>query len=402
MYEKQSKAMDVKPYLQTLVLAVACIALSALCLSQTPMANDRERQIAKSAEQQGEFAEAEAAWLAYSKSHPDSAEAYAHLGFLKARQQRYTEAIDLYRRAMALNPEMPGLQMNFGLSLLKSGALPQAIKTFTVLLEKQSPSSPDRQRLNVLIGMANYSLGNYGAAVPYLKDATSHDRQSLELRLVLAHSCLGSKDFQCVLDVYKEIVILNPDSAEADMLAGEALDEMKDSDGAVLQFRAAVKANPNLPRVHFGLGYLLWKLERYPEAALQFEAELANDQNDNLSRCYLGDIKLRTQDPTVALSLLESASSGDPDLELAHLDLGVLYSEAGRQDDALQQLLIARQLKPGDADVHWRLARLYQKMGKKEDAEAEFDRTRDLHKPDHKTVLEELHDTPRGTIPLAQ
>ena len=394
--------MGVKLRMRTLALAVAYVAITVACFGQTPESNEEQRQIAKNAEQQGDFLKAEAEWIAYSKSHPDSAEAYAHLGFLEARQQKYLEAIDFYRKAIALNPQMPGLQMNLGLSLLKSGALPQAIKTFTTLLERQPPDSPDRQRLDVLIGMANYSLGNYAAAVPYLKDATSHDPQSLELRLVLAHSCLGSKDFQCVLDVYKEIVILNPDSAEADMLAGEALDEMKDPDGAVVQFRAAVKADPKLPRVHFGLGYLLWKLERYPEAALEFEAELANDPSDNLSRCYLGDIKLRTQDPAAAVSLLESASSGAPDLELAHLDLGVLYSDTGRENDALQQLLIARRLNPGDADVHWRLARLYQSMGKKEEAKAEFDRTRDLHKPDKKTIIEQLHDTPAGTISPAQ
>ena len=41
------------------------------------------------------------------------------------------------------------------------------------------------------------------------------------------------------------------------MLAGEALDEMKDKAGATQQFRAAVKADPKEPNVHFGLGYLL-------------------------------------------------------------------------------------------------------------------------------------------------
>jgi Flp pilus assembly protein TadD len=41
------------------------------------------------------------------------------------------------------------------------------------------------------------------------------------------------------------------------MLAGEAQDEMKNHGGAIEQFRAAVKADPKEPDVHFGLGYLL-------------------------------------------------------------------------------------------------------------------------------------------------
>jgi len=50
--------------------------------------------------------------------------------------------------------------------------------------------------------------------------------------------------------------MLNAESAEADMLAGEAEDELLNPVGAIEQFRAAVKADPKEPDVHFGLGYL--------------------------------------------------------------------------------------------------------------------------------------------------
>ena len=34
------------------------------------------------------------------KAHPADAEAYAHLGFLEARQEHYKEAVPLYRKAL--------------------------------------------------------------------------------------------------------------------------------------------------------------------------------------------------------------------------------------------------------------------------------------------------------------
>jgi tetratricopeptide (TPR) repeat protein len=123
--------------------------------------------------------------------------------------------------------------------------------------------------------MAHYGLAEYADAVPYLREAAAHDAQSLPLLLALAHSCLWSKQNQCVLDVYKEILALDPDSAAADMLAGEALDEMKDNEGSTKMFRAAVKANPKTPNAHFGLGYLLWTQRQYQEAVSEFQAELA-------------------------------------------------------------------------------------------------------------------------------
>src|SRR3974377_2253183 len=87
--------------------------------------------------------------------------------------------------------------------------------------------------------------------------------QNLPVRLVLAHSCLWSKQNQCVLDTYKEVLTLDPDSAEACVLAGEAMDEMGNPTGAIEQFRLAIRANPRQLGSHFGLGYLLWTQKPY-------------------------------------------------------------------------------------------------------------------------------------------
>ena len=62
--------------------------------------------------------------------------------------------------------------------------------------------------------------------------------------------------------------------AEADMLAGEALDEEGKISEATEQFRAAVKANPKEPNAHFGLGYLLRRFLRRVGARLR----LLNDE----------------------------------------------------------------------------------------------------------------------------
>ena len=127
--------------------------------------------------------------------------------------------------------------------------------------------------------------------------------------LTLAHSYLWSKQFKYVLDVYHQILVLDPDSAEADMLAGEALDEMKDNEGSTKMFRAAVKANPKEPDVHFGLGYLLWTQKQYPEAAKEFQAELDNDPRHAQSMLYLADTDIQMNQMEAALPLLEKVCS---------------------------------------------------------------------------------------------
>lgn len=365
-------------------------AFVTVCTGQAGVPQESQRQAALALEQQGKNAEAEATWKAFLKAQPGSAEAFAHLGLLEARQEHYKEAVLFYRRAMALHPAMPSLRMNLGLALFKGGELKQAILEFKPLLKTEPPTSPDGQRLAILIGMAHYGLNEYAEAVPYLKEAAARDPQNLQLRLALAHSCLWSRQYPCVLDTYHEILMLNAESAEADMLAGEALDELKEYDGAIQQFRAAVKANPKEPDVHFGLGYILWTQRQYDEAAREFQAELTNDPHHVQSLAYLADANMQLNHPEVALPLLEKVKVMNPSLVLGRLDLGILYGDTGRQQDALHELIVAARLAPDDVNVHWRLARLYREMGKMGEAKAEFDKASSLNKATDNALLDKM------------
>jgi tetratricopeptide (TPR) repeat protein len=380
---------------------VALALAAAHCAGQAPSPPDSQRAAAFALEQQERYAEAESAWRVILAGHPADAEADAHIGFLEARQEHYSEAVPYYRKAFELNPSMPGLRLNLGLAQFKSGALKAAIQTFTPLVKSEPASSPEALRLVTLIGLAHYGVGEYAAAVPYLKQATEADPQNLPFRLALAHSCLWTKQYDCVLDVYHQIVSLNAESAEADMLAGEALDEMKDKPGAEQQFRAAVKADPKMPDVHFGLGYLLWGLLKYDEAAEEFKAELAGNAEHGQAMTYLADCDIQLGHPDEAQPLLEKAVRLQPKIELAHIDLGVLYSDAGRKDDALRELKQAERLGPHDQNVHWRLARLYQSEGKKELAKIEFDKTRSLQKAQDESVANKLHEAQAAGKPAA-
>ena len=89
-------------------------------------------------------------WRSLLSSQPNDAEAYAHLGLLEARQEHYKEAIVLYRKALSLNPKMPGLRLNLGLSYFKAGDLRRQFRPLNpcsegaqVLPGSASPGDPD-------------------------------------------------------------------------------------------------------------------------------------------------------------------------------------------------------------------------------------------------------------------
>jgi tetratricopeptide (TPR) repeat protein len=180
------------------------------------------------------------------------------------------------------------------------------------------------------------------------------------------------------------------------MLMGEALDEMKDHEGAVREFRAAEKANPKEPNVHFGLGYLLWTKGQYPDAAAEFRAELENDPQHLQAMLYLGDSEMQMNRPEEARPLLEKVVLLAPADAMAHRDLGIIYADQDRQQEALAEFQTAIKLAPKDVNAHYRLARLYRSMGRAAEAKAEFDKAASLNKAEDERLLKVMSTIPSG------
>jgi tetratricopeptide (TPR) repeat protein len=381
---------------------VALVAAAHICVAQVRVPQDTRRQQALLLEQQGKNQEAESAWTAIAKAHPGDPEPLAHLGLLEARQGRFQQAIPLYRKALTINPNISGLRFNMALAMFKAGELKAAIPEFEAVHKKVAPNSPEASRCAVLIGMSYYGLAEYAKAAPYLKEATGQNPNSLPLLLALAHSYLWSRQFKEVLDVYHKILVINPDSAEADMLAGEALDGLKDNEGSTKMFRAAALANPKEPNVHFCLGYLLWTQKQYPEASREFQAELANDPQHAQSMLYLGDADIQMNQFEAARPLLEKVIQVDPSLSLAHLDLGIVYAESEHNQEALREFLVAAKKMPDDVNVHWRLARLYRAMGRGEEAKAEFQKASTLNKQADEALYEKIKNGAKRLAPPQQ
>jgi tetratricopeptide (TPR) repeat protein len=365
-------------------------AAGAMWLIQTVAAQQENaaasRAEAMALEQKGMVAEAEQIWDQLAKANSHDAEAFAHLGLLEARQERYENAIVNYRQAMAIDGNLPGLQMNLGLALFKAAQFPDAIVSFSAELKKH----PDDPRLMILLGMAHYGLKDYLVAVPYLRQAADRDPQNASIRLTLAQSCLWSKQYQCVVDAYEQMLALHAESAEADLLAAEALDEMQDSAGAEKALRAAILADANVQNAHFALGYLLWARGDWREAADQFQDELKNDPQQGKARVYLADSWVRQNAFSKAKAEMETLGGSEKADPIALMDMGTIYAHEKRFEDAAGQFLQAAESDPENAEPHRQLANLYQSIGKTDEAKRELEKTARMARSKRRSLQEIL------------
>lgn len=296
----------------------------------------------------------------------------ANLGVALSKKEDYIDAVQAYKKALALDPTLPNLYLNLGLAYFKQGDFPQALAAF-----QKEPAS---DRTVTLIGMSQFGLGQYKQAAATLQPLSESQPDNSELSYLLAKCHLWAGQYDQAMEMFRRLLVRDPDSAPVHMLMAEAMDADDRQKEATEEFLAAVKANPKQPEAHFGLGYLYFKQKMYPEAERELQTELANNPEHALSVAYLGDIMLRDGRRAQSLTMLKRAETLDNNLHVVHQDLGIYYQEQSQLDLALHEFQEAVRTAPDNYDAHYRLARIYKQMGQTANAEKEFAIVQKLHR----------------------
>jgi|GEM_PF-3274012 len=174
------------------------------------------------------------------------------------------------------------------------------------------------------------------------------------------------------------------------LLAGVALSDAGEHDGAVRTLRRAAERMPNSRTVLTQLGSALENAGFLTEAIDIFERVVeiplsTEDAEDGVEEVWgltnLGVSYSRAGRLDEALETLKRAVESDPTYEEAHLNLGVVYSKLDRPSKAEDHTRIALRLDPKYAYAHHNLGRFLREREQDEEALAHFKRAWEL-KPD--------------------
>jgi Flp pilus assembly protein TadD len=130
----------------------------------------------------GDFASAAQHLGEALRLNPSGFETADNYGVALAEQERYDEAIALYKRALELNPRYPNAHNNWGNALLRQGQFDEAISHYTEAL-RLDPEYADA--LNSM-GAALISQDKPGEAVAFLTKAVTFAPAEAQYRLNLA------------------------------------------------------------------------------------------------------------------------------------------------------------------------------------------------------------------------
>jgi len=243
-----------------------------------------------------------------------------NLGAALQSDNRFDEAIQHYRRAVALKADYAPAYTNMGAALRAEGRLSDAVTAYEHALAIQ----PDE-------GEAHYNLANALQDQGKPGEAIEHFRRALRLR---------------------------PDSADVHNNLGIALAATGRSSEAVTEFREAVRLDPDSSQAHRNLGDALASQGIRAEAIDHLRRAVGLDPRDGEARYDLGSILLEAGRFAEAAEQFRTALQLMPDSAEAHNNLGIALASLGEIEGAIDQFQQALEIQPAFADARQNLARL--------------------------------------------
>ena len=129
---------------------------------------------------------------------------------------------------------------------------------------------------------------------------------------------------------------------------------------------------------------------------------MAIDPQNAQALAYLGDIEWKANNADKAASLLNQALKINKDVRIAYVDLGAIYAQQEKYEEAQAALRHAIALDPAQADAHYQLARIYRTRGNNAAAEKELATVRELHKKADESLVDKVSKGPPELNPAEQ
>jgi tetratricopeptide (TPR) repeat protein len=238
------------------------------------------------------------------------AEAFDLLGSIEEKRSHTEEAEQAFHQASLRDPANEDYRFDYGNSLLQHGKLELATAAF--------------------------------------RAGASDMPKSAKLRIGLGSACYLAGDYQCAAEQLLDAIKLNPDSAAAYFLLGEAYDSaerFQPSIQAALQ--AYLKTTPHDAWAYYHYGAILFSRGSSDNQAAVANLNEALRLNPRFAEAYfqLGLIALAQGETEKGIHALEKAVALDPDLATAHYRLGLAYQKAGKTERGKEELDRFRALK---------------------------------------------------------
>jgi len=318
----------------------------------------------------------------------------------EAREQnRLPEAVDLYTKALRLNPRWEEGWWYLGTLDYDANNYGDGVKAFHNLVELDRQSGAGL----ALLGLCEFETHDYANAFVHLEmtkaksqalndelwnvveyhlallDILHGDFETATIPLFyLVHHNVLSQDVKMAIGLAVLRVPVLPDQIdpEKDALVSAAgrtgeLMALEDYNEADKSFQQLIRDYPTTPFVHYAYGQMLAGLSRFEKAEEQLREEIKINPESAVPYVLLARVDVHLNRFQDALPLAQEAVKLAPRSPWAHYLLGRALLATDKVTEAVDELSIAKRLAPVEAEIRYNLALALAKAKRPKEAAAE-------------------------------
>ena len=321
-------------------------------------------QQAHDAQGRGDIATAIERYQDILKVSPRLVQAYNNLGMLYYQKHDYAQAEAVLEKGVKVDPKAVTMSALLGSTEYAMGKYAQARPH----LEAAVKGNPNDDFARAQYGRALFKLKNYEEAVEQFHVLVTHNPKDQD-----AWYQLGQAHLQLSEMALHKVSEIDPNSALSQEVAGEIMQDMGNSDGALIAYKKAVEIAPREPGTHEHLGGQYWAMGKWDSARSEFQAELENDPQNCQVRWKMANCLVNLHEPPEeALKELNAAIEQCPDLMPARVDRARTLIASGKAEAAVADLELAEKSDPQEPTIHFYLANAYRSQGRAADAHNEM------------------------------
>jgi predicted Zn-dependent protease len=296
-------------------------------------------------------------------------------------------------------------ELQTGTALTRKGYFREAIPRLLAARKQVANEYP----ANFNLALCYVATSQFRLAIEVLNELRGTGQDGVDVENLIAQAYIGNAQSQEALAAVRKGATRSPQNEKLYVFVADACMDHKDYRLGLEVIDIGLSNLPGSARLHYERAMFLTQLDQPDQARPHFElvgklapgSEIAymaaaqrelfegdilgaiGSARDGVKQGYenpalltvLGEALIRSgvtpgqSEFAEAQTALEKAVTQRPNDPASQIALGSLYLTAGRLDDAITHLEMARQLEPGKSSVYAGLARAYQRQGDQQQAQ---------------------------------